>query len=46
MNNVTVPMVIGMVTLGFVGWGTSIIVRIAGNRMMQWRTRALALEGR
>ena len=46
MNNVTVPMVIGMVTLGFVGWGTSIIVRFAGNRMMQWRTRALALEGR
>ena len=23
MNNVTVPMVIGMITLGFVGWGTS-----------------------
>ena len=46
MNNVTVPMVIGMVTLGFVGWGTSIVVRVAGNRMMQWRTRALALEGR
>ena len=46
MNNVTVPMVIGMVTLGFVGWGTSIVVRFAGNRMMQWRTRALALEGR
>ena len=46
MNNVTVPMVIGMVTLGFVGWGTSIIVRFAGSRMMQWRTRALALEGR
>ena len=46
MNNVTVPMVIGMVTLGFVGWGTSAMVRFAGNRMMQWRTRALALEGR
>ncbi len=46
MNNVTVPMVIGMITLGFVGWGTSVLVRIAGNRMMQWRTRALALEGR
>ena len=46
MNNVTVPMVIGMVTLGFVGWGTSALVRLAGNRMMQWRTRALALEGR
>lgn len=46
MNNVTVPMVIGMITLGFVGWGTSAIVRVAGNRMMQWRVRALALEDR
>lgn len=46
MNNVTVPMVIGMLTLGFVGWITSAIVRWAGKRMMQWRTRALALEGR
>ena len=46
MNNVTIPMVIGMVTLGFVGWGTSALVRFAGNRMMQWHVRALALEGR
>lgn len=46
MNNVTVPMVIGMITLGFVGWGTSVIVRLVGNRLMQWRVRALALEGR
>lgn len=46
MNNVTVPMVIGMLTLGFVGWTTSALVRWAGQRMMQWRTRALALEGR
>ncbi len=46
MNNVTVPMVIGMLTLGFVGWGTSALVRMAGNRLMQWRTRALALENR
>ena len=30
MNNVTVPMVIGMVTLGFVGWGTSALVRLGG----------------
>jgi len=41
-----VRMVIGMTPLGFVVWGTSVLVRIAGNRMMQWRTRALALEGR
>ncbi len=46
MNNVTVPMVIGMITLGFVGWGTSAVVRMVGNRLMQWRVRALALEGR
>ncbi len=46
MNNVTVPMVIGMITLGFVGWLTSVMVRIVGNRMMQWRTRALAMENR
>jgi NitT/TauT family transport system permease protein len=41
-----VPMVIGMVTLGFVGWASSAMVRFAGNRMMQWHVRALALEGR
>ena len=46
MNNVTVPMVIGMITLGFVGWLTSILVRMVGNRMMQWRTRAMAIENR
>jgi NitT/TauT family transport system permease protein len=41
-----VPMVIGMLTLGFVGWASSAMVRLVGNRMMQWRVRALALEGR
>ncbi|NKC12421.1 MAG: ABC transporter permease subunit [Gammaproteobacteria bacterium] len=46
MNNVTVPMVIGMITLGFVGWFSSALVRLLGNRLMQWRVRALALEGR
>lgn len=46
VNSVTVPMVIGMLTLGFVGWFTSALVRMAGNRLMQWRTRALALQGR
>jgi NitT/TauT family transport system permease protein len=46
VNSVTVPLVIGMVTLGFVGWFTSALVRRAGNLMMQWRVRALALEGR
>ena len=46
MNITYVTMVIGMLTLGFVGWVSSALVRIAGNRMMQWRVRALALEGR
>ena len=46
MNNVTVPMVIGMITLGFVGWFTSVIVRMVGNRLMQWHVKALALQGR
>ena len=46
MNITYVSMVIGMLTLGFVGWITSAMVRLVGNRMMQWRVRALALEGR
>ena len=46
MNNVTVPMVIGMLTLGFVGWGTSSLVRWVGDRLMQWRTRAMSAEQR
>jgi NitT/TauT family transport system permease protein len=35
--------VIGMVTLGLVGYITSAAVRLAGTYMMQWRTRELAL---
>ena len=46
VNGVTVPMVIGMLTLGFVGWFTSGMVRFVGNRLMQWHARALALQGR
>jgi NitT/TauT family transport system permease protein len=46
VNGVTVPMVIGMLTLGFVGWFTSAIVRFVGNRLMKWHARALALQGR
>jgi NitT/TauT family transport system permease protein len=46
VNSVTVPMVIGMLTLGFVGWFTSAIVRFLGNQLMQWHVRALALQGR
>ncbi len=46
MTSRYIPMVMAMITLGFVGWATSSMVRWAGNRMMQWRVRALALEGR
>ena len=46
MNSVTVPMVIGMLTLGFVGWFSSALVRLVGNRLMQWHVRALAMQGR
>ncbi len=37
--------IIGMVTLGLVGYITSAIVRVIGNQMMQWRLRELALGG-
>ncbi|HLY57362.1 MAG TPA: ABC transporter permease [Stellaceae bacterium] len=37
--------VIGMLTLGVVGYATSAAVRLAGNRLMAWRKRDLALVG-
>ncbi len=37
--------VIGMITLGAVGYSTSALVRFVGNYMMQWRVRELALGG-
>ncbi|TAK86152.1 MAG: ABC transporter permease subunit [Betaproteobacteria bacterium] len=45
--NVRYPtIVIGMITLGIVGYVTSALVRMAGDYMMQWRVRELALGGR
>lgn len=38
--------VIGMITLGAVGYVTSAMVRMVGDHLMQWRTRELALGGR
>ena len=38
--------IIGMVTLGAVGYVTSALVRVVGDYMMQWRVRELALGGR
>ena len=39
-------MVIGMITLGVVGYLTSAGVRILGNYLMQWRARELAMGGK
>jgi sulfonate transport system permease protein len=38
--------VIGMATLGIVGYATSALVRIAGDYLMEWRVRELALAER
>jgi ABC-type nitrate/sulfonate/bicarbonate transport system permease component len=38
--------IIGMITLGAVGYVTSAMVRVAGDYMMQWRVRELALGAR
>ncbi len=46
MNNVTVPMVIGMLTLGFIGYLSSILVRMLGNKLMQWHVKELAQQER
>ena len=35
----------GMITLGVVGYVTSAMVRVAGDYLMQWRVRELALSG-
>ena len=40
------PITIGMMTLGFVGWLNSILVRFIGNWLMQWNVRALKQQGR
>lgn len=37
--------VIGMITLGIVGYVTSAAIRFVGDYLMQWRTRELALGG-
>ena len=45
MVNKYVTMVMAMLTLGFVGWITSAMVRAAGSQMMQWREKALGQGG-
>ena len=45
-TNVRYPtIIIGMATLGAIGYATSAMVRVAGDYMMQWRVRELALGG-
>ena len=46
MNNVTVPMVIAMITLGFIGYFSSACVRTLGNTLMAWHVKELAQQGR
>jgi NitT/TauT family transport system permease protein len=46
MNNVTVPMVIAMITLGFIGYFSSACVRTLGNKLMAWHVKELAQQGR
>ena len=44
-TNVRYPtIIIGMVTLGFVGYATIAMVRVIGNRLMQWRMREIAMS--
>ena len=43
-TNVRYPtIIIGMVTLGFIGYSTSAMVRAVGKKLMKWRMRELAL---
>lgn len=37
--------VIGMATLGLAGYISSALIRVIGNRLMQWREQALGMEG-
>jgi NitT/TauT family transport system permease protein len=34
-------LVIAMITLGFLGWFSSGLVRLAGRRLMQWQVREM-----
>ena len=45
MVNKYTTMVMAMLTLGFVGWITSAMVRFAGQLMMQWREKSLGQGG-
>ena len=40
-----VPISFAMAAVGIVGYATSALVRLAGDYLMQWRVRELALGG-
>ena len=40
-----VVIIIGMISVGIVGYASSALVRLAGDYMMQWRVRELSLGG-
>jgi NitT/TauT family transport system permease protein len=45
-NLIQLPtIVIGMGTLGLIGYASSALIRVAGNRLMQWREQAIGLGG-
>ncbi len=34
--------IIGMVTLGFIGYGSSVVIRYVGSKLMAWREQELS----
>ncbi|WP_333839953.1 ABC transporter permease [Pelomicrobium sp.] len=45
-NLIQVPtIVIGMATLGMLGYVSSALIRLAGNRLMRWREEAIGIKG-
>lgn len=44
MNVRYVTIIIGMITLGFCGWMSSVLIRLVANFLMQYRARALGQE--
>ena len=40
-----VVIIIGMISVGIVGYASSVLVRLVGDYLMQWRVRELALGG-
>lgn len=45
-NLIQLPtIVISMATLGLIGYASSALIRVAGNRLMRWREQSLGLRG-